>query len=141
MRTSEGTAQLFPSPRAPPAAATGSLPLHPKAFCTRPPGMALFPAAAKGPECFAAVLRSNPAWKKAAEYYPMTLKKTAELDPSKSYVFGFHPHGIISMSAFVAFATEGLNISKVFPGTVSCSAWLSVGILVIFAGRSAYMRD
>ena len=63
------------------------------------------------------MLRSNPAWKKAAEYYPMTLKKTAELDPSKSYVFGFHPHGIISMSAFVAFATEGLNISKVFPGT------------------------
>ena len=56
----------------------------------------------------------------------MTLKKTAELDPSKSYVFGFHPHGIISMSAFVAFATEGLNISKVFPGTLSLIAWLFV---------------
>lgn len=46
----------------------------------------------------------------------MSLVKTAELDPSRSYVFGFHPHGIISMSAFVAFATEGLNVSKVFPG-------------------------
>ena len=46
----------------------------------------------------------------------MSLVKTAELDPSKSYVFGFHPHGIISMSAFIAFATEGLNVSKVFPG-------------------------
>ena len=63
-----------------------------------------------------AVLCSFPWWKKAAEYYPMSLVKTAELDSSKSYVFGFHPHGIISMSAFVAFATEGLNVSKVFPG-------------------------
>ena len=64
---------------------------------------------------------SFPWWKKAAEYYPMSLVKTAELDPSKSYVFGFHPHGIISMSAFVAFATEGLNVSKVFPGTQSAA--------------------
>ena len=70
----------------------------------------------------------------------MTLKKTAELDPSKSYVFGFHPHGIISMSAFVAFATEGLNISKVFPGTILRSAWLPVEQLVIFAGNSVNMR-
>lgn len=52
----------------------------------------------------------------------MSLVKTAELDPSKGYVFGFHPHGIISMSAFVAFATEGLQVSKVFPGECSTIA-------------------
>lgn len=52
----------------------------------------------------------------------MSLVKTAELDPSKGYVFGFHPHGIISMSAFVAFATEGLQVSKMFPGGCSTVA-------------------
>lgn len=46
----------------------------------------------------------------------MTLVETAELDPEKTYVFGFHPHGIISMSAFISFATEALNVSKKFPG-------------------------
>ena len=119
MRTLEGIVKFLSSPHTPlVAATTQSMPLHLRPFCIRPPSMALSPAAADGLRSFAAVLRSNPAWNKAAEYYPMTLKKTAELDPSKSYVFGFHPHGIISMSAFVAFATEGLNISKVFPGTL-----------------------
>ena len=127
MRTSEGTVQIFSSPHAPPAAVTTqSMLLHPRIYRIRPLSMAFFPAAAEGRRCIAAVLRSNPAWRKAAEYYPMTLKKTAELDPSKSYVFGFHPHGIISMSAFVAFATEALNISKVFPGDLLRSAWRGV---------------
>ena len=46
----------------------------------------------------------------------MTLVKTADLDPDKSYLFGFHPHGVISLSAFCTFATEALGFSKVFPG-------------------------
>ena len=46
----------------------------------------------------------------------MTLHKTAELPPDHNYVFGFHPHGIISYSAFVTFATEALDVSKKFPG-------------------------
>lgn len=50
----------------------------------------------------------------------MALVKTAELDPEKTYVIGFHPHGIISMSAFITFATEALNISKTFPGDLQC---------------------
>lgn len=66
------------------------------------------------------------AWRKAAEYYPMSLKKTADLDPKKNYVFGFHPHGIISMSAFIAFATEGLQVSTTFPGEAPCLSNVSV---------------
>ena len=46
----------------------------------------------------------------------MSLHKTAELPPDRNYVFGFHPHGIISYSAFVTFATEALDVSKKFPG-------------------------
>lgn len=46
----------------------------------------------------------------------MSLVKTADLDPDKAYVFGFHPHGVISLSAFCTFGTEALDFSKVFPG-------------------------
>ncbi|KAI1315796.1 diacylglycerol O-acyltransferase 1 [Mortierella claussenii] len=46
----------------------------------------------------------------------MTLIKEGDLDPSKNYIFGYHPHGIISMGAFCTFGTEGLFFSKRFPG-------------------------
>jgi len=66
----------------------------------------------------------------------MSLVKTAELDPSKGYVFGFHPHGIISMSAFIAFATEGLNVSKVFPGEQAHQSRLVVPALCLSLSRN-----
>ena len=66
------------------------------------------------------VLHRSPIWKYAAEYCPMHLVKTAELDPDQNYVMGFHPHGIISMSAFVTFATEALDVSKKYPGDACC---------------------
>ncbi|KAF8925679.1 diacylglycerol O-acyltransferase 1, partial [Dissophora ornata] len=60
--------------------------------------------------------RKRNIWTHFAQYFPMTLVKEAELDPSKNYIFGYHPHGIISMGAFCAFGTEGLNFSERFPG-------------------------
>ncbi|KAF9920592.1 diacylglycerol O-acyltransferase 1 [Linnemannia zychae] len=46
----------------------------------------------------------------------MTLIKEGDLDPSKNYIFGYHPHGIISLGAVCTFGTEGLDFSKKFPG-------------------------
>lgn len=45
-------------------------------------------------------------WSHACDYFPITLIKTAELDPNKSYVMGYHPHGIISVGALGAFGTD-----------------------------------
>ncbi|KAG0034040.1 diacylglycerol O-acyltransferase 1 [Podila clonocystis] len=61
-------------------------------------------------------LRNWRTWTNFAGYFPMQLIKEADLDPTKNYIFGYHPHGIISMGAFCTFATEGLNFSKRFPG-------------------------
>ncbi|GFY64037.1 2-acylglycerol O-acyltransferase 1 [Trichonephila inaurata madagascariensis] len=41
--------------------------------------------------------------------------KTADLDPNKNYIFGYHPHGIMCYGAFSCFGTEGRNFSEVFP--------------------------
>jgi len=51
-----------------------------------------------------------------ANYFPIKLHKTAELDPKKNYLFGYHPHGIISIGAYVNFCTNGTGSFEMFPG-------------------------
>ncbi|KAI7905377.1 diacylglycerol acyltransferase [Cokeromyces recurvatus] len=55
-------------------------------------------------------------WKYFANYFPINLVKESDLDPSKNYIFGYHPHGIISMGAFANFGTEATGFSRLFPG-------------------------
>ncbi len=55
-------------------------------------------------------------WKYYAQYFPLKLIKTTELTPEKNYLFAVHPHGIMSISAFGNFSTEGTGFGKIFPG-------------------------
>ncbi|RKO95626.1 diacylglycerol-acyltransferase, partial [Caulochytrium protostelioides] len=48
--------------------------------------------------------------------FPISLVKTCDLDSSKNYVFGYHPHGIVSLGAWINFATEANHVSDFFPG-------------------------
>lgn len=52
-------------------------------------------------------------WKHYRDFFPVHLIKTAELDPSKNYILGYHPHGVLSAGAFCHFSTEGSDFSKV----------------------------
>lgn len=61
-------------------------------------------------------LREIRLFKWFRDYFPVTLHKTAEIDPKGRYIFGFHPHGIISMGAFINFATEATGFGEKFPG-------------------------
>lgn len=60
--------------------------------------------------------RRSKVWSLFASYYPARLHRTAELEPTRKYIFGYHPHGIISHGAFAAFATEALGFSELYPG-------------------------
>ncbi|GFU56972.1 2-acylglycerol O-acyltransferase 1 [Nephila pilipes] len=60
-------------------------------------------------------LRQWRLWKYFSDYFPVTMVKTADLDPNKNYIFGYHPHGIMCYGAFSCFGTEGRDFSKVFP--------------------------
>lgn len=42
--------------------------------------------------------------------------KTTELNPNKNYIFGYHPHGIMSAGAFISFGTDSCGFAQVFPG-------------------------
>src|SRR5207249_4070417 len=44
---------------------------------------------------------------------------TTDLDPKKNYLFGYHPHGVISVGAWTNFATEANDFSEHFPG-ITC---------------------
>ncbi|KAI4198539.1 MAG: hypothetical protein LQ346_002742 [Caloplaca aetnensis] len=62
------------------------------------------------------LLRSLPLWSLFASYFPARLHRSARLEPTRKYIFGYHPHGIISHGAFAAFGTEALGFSQLFPG-------------------------
>ncbi len=61
-------------------------------------------------------VRRLKVWSLFASYFPARLHRSQELEPTRKYVFGYHPHGIISHGAFAAFATEALGFSQLFPG-------------------------
>ncbi|KAK9402589.1 2-acylglycerol O-acyltransferase 2-A-like [Crotalus adamanteus] len=63
------------------------------------------------------------------------LVKTADLDPSKNYVFGCHPHGILPAGGFINFCTEANGFSKHFPGLKPHPTMLSM----LF--RAPFFRD
>ncbi|ORX55195.1 diacylglycerol acyltransferase type 2A [Hesseltinella vesiculosa] len=55
-------------------------------------------------------------WTHYANYFPLTIVKTIDLDPSKNYIFGYHPHGVLAHGAVITFGTEGAGYSHHFPG-------------------------
>ncbi|KAF2200802.1 diacylglycerol acyltransferase [Delitschia confertaspora ATCC 74209] len=60
--------------------------------------------------------RRSSIWSLFASYFPARLHRSQELEPTRKYIFGYHPHGIISHGAWAAFATEALGFSQLFPG-------------------------
>ncbi|KAF2967215.1 hypothetical protein GQX73_g6376 [Xylaria multiplex] len=60
--------------------------------------------------------RKSYIWHFFADYYPARLHKTHDLPETRKYIFGYHPHGIISHGAWAAFATDALGFSEKFPG-------------------------
>ena len=61
-------------------------------------------------------MRSLRAWSLYVSYFPARLHRSEPLLPTRKYIFGYHPHGIISHGAFAAFGTEALGFSRLFPG-------------------------
>ncbi|XP_054830916.1 2-acylglycerol O-acyltransferase 2 [Eublepharis macularius] len=80
-------------------------------------------------------IRNSVVWRYLKDYFPITLVKTAELDPAKNYIFGFHPHGVLATGAFVSFCTEATGFSKLFPRMTPYLMMLSLWF------RAPFFRD
>jgi hypothetical protein len=93
-------------------------------------------------------IRKLTLYKYYVKYFPITLEKTADLDPEKNYIFGYHPHGILATGAFGNFATDGTNFSKLYPGitprlvTLEMNFWFPIHRdLSLFRGHISAERE
>ncbi|NXP29698.1 MOGT2 acyltransferase, partial [Scytalopus superciliaris] len=77
-------------------------------------------------------LRKCVVWRHMRDYFPITLVKTAELDPRQNYLLGFHPHGVLAAGAFLNFCTEASGFSTLFPGITPHLMMLSLWFRVPF---------
>lgn len=71
-------------------------------------------------------VRSWRIWSYVRDYYPVKLVKTAELDPGRNYIMGYHPHGIMCMGALCNFVSEANDCGGLYPGIRMCSLTLNV---------------
>eukprot|EP00879_Flechtneria_rotunda_P031230 GHRR01034097.1.p1 GENE.GHRR01034097.1~~GHRR01034097.1.p1 ORF type:complete len:270 (+),score=57.66 GHRR01034097.1:214-1023(+) len=55
-------------------------------------------------------------WRHCAEYFPVQLIKTADLDPDQRYIFVVAPHGIVTMFCWPCFDTDATGFLQKFPG-------------------------
>lgn len=77
-------------------------------------------------------MRSEFTIRWTAKYFRMRLIKTAELDPSQSYLFAYHPHGVISMGYATGLCTNGCAFEDVFPGIDRSGSTLKATFMVPF---------
>ncbi|KAF0700339.1 Aste57867_9152 [Aphanomyces stellatus] len=58
-------------------------------------------------------IRMHPIWHLVSSYLKIDIVREAKLDPSKQYVFGGHPHGILILNRLSTF---GGHFETLFPG-------------------------
>lgn len=61
-------------------------------------------------------IMSMKLWQYGRDYFPISLVKTAELDPTRNYIVGHHPHGVFCFGAFFNYATDATRFSDLYPG-------------------------
>ncbi|KAM9414374.1 2-acylglycerol O-acyltransferase 1 isoform 2-T2 [Pholidichthys leucotaenia] len=65
-------------------------------------------------------IRTWTVWDYFRDYFPLRLVKTVDLDPKKNYIFGFHPHGLVSSSksslSHLISRPEGGNVAVIAVG-------------------------
>jgi len=59
-------------------------------------------------------------------------RRTTTDSRAPRYIFGYHPHGIISHGAFTAFGTDALGFKEKFPGIVNSLLTLDIQFLIPF---------
>src|SRR5262249_2703725 len=70
-------------------------------------------------------------WRYYQRYFPLKLEKTTDLEAERNYLFGYHPHGIISCG-IPNLATNVAGFDEVFPGLISHPLTLGIQFYIPF---------
>ncbi|KAJ2999582.1 diacylglycerol O-acyltransferase 1 [Globomyces sp. JEL0801] len=62
-------------------------------------------------------------------YFSAKLIKTSELDPSKPYIFGVHPHGVYCLS-YLSNVLYNPNFYRLFPGIKTTTCTLPINFVI-----------
>jgi len=76
----------------------------------------------------------NSLWKRIFAWFPASIHFESPLSPEKQYIFGSHPHGVMSLH-HAMLASNGCNFHSVSPG----SSRRDLGASVVF--RIPFYRD
>lgn len=66
------------------------------------------------------------------KYFPISLHKTVDLDPSRRYLMGYHPHGIFGLGCVSALASHACDFPVKFPGIKTHILTLNSNFIVPF---------
>jgi len=75
-------------------------------------------------------IKDLPIYPHLFEYFPLTLKRMCKLDPSKHYIFGYHPHGTYSLGLFAACFPKASGWTELFPNS-NCVIGVASSLLCI----------
>lgn len=77
-----------------------------------------------------------------AQYFPCQLHKTCDLSPNdNTYLFAYHPHGVIGMGCCTGLCTDASDFHKMFPGVrfFVCLYILAIGCFDFLSNSSLWM--
>ena len=77
---------------------------------------------------FPYLLHLNYLW----TYFPVKIVNTANLDPDKNYIFGCHPHGVITSSGFGSFINPFSDFKKILPNSKIYFATINIHFKTTF---------
>ncbi|KAJ9067838.1 diacylglycerol O-acyltransferase 1 [Entomophthora muscae] len=83
--------------------------------------------------------RNGSLFKWYADYHPAKIVKEADLDPTRNYIFGYHPHGLLAMGAYTNLALNATGFDSVFPGIKNRVLALRASFYIPF-NREYYLR-
>ncbi|KAF4652179.1 diacylglycerol O-acyltransferase 1, partial [Perkinsus chesapeaki] len=89
-------------------------------------------------------LRNSPIMRNFAKYFPVYLIRdqpaSTSFSPKRSYMIGYHPHGILSIGAATAYGTDCSGFDQKFPGIMPRLCTLSVNTNMPFM-REMILRE
>ncbi|XP_055609791.1 2-acylglycerol O-acyltransferase 1-like isoform X1 [Uranotaenia lowii] len=77
-------------------------------------------------------MRNLYIWKLFHSYFPAKLHKTVDLPANRNYIFAAFPHGVLSTSTFMSFATDHNKFYQLFPGIRSRACTLNFHFVIPF---------
>ncbi|KAJ2396770.1 diacylglycerol O-acyltransferase 1 [Coemansia sp. RSA 2559] len=78
------------------------------------------------------IVRKLPIWDHINRYFQPKIVFEEPLDATKQYVFGCHPHGVISYTSQLIAGATGMNIETHFPGLIVRGVTMPVSFTIPF---------